>query len=114
MLAVCDLRERQGDDADVPVRSLRRLPQVLREDDTDGGITATATSALRHLPCQDPETEADAAAQDLAAARLRLLLRHGRQDLGRALGQPVQHGCTQLRVPLLHDLGLFLSIRCET
>lgn len=112
---MCHLRQRQGHDADVAVRSLRGLPEVLREDDTDGGVSATATSSLRHLPCQDPETEADAAAaQDLAAARLRLLLRHGRQDLGRALRQPVQHGCAQLRVPLLHDLGLFLSIRCET
>lgn len=109
---MCHLRQRQGHHADVTVRPLRGLPEVLREDDTDGGVTATATSALCHLSCQDLETEADAAAQDLAAARLRLLLRHGRQDLGRALSQSVQHGCAQLRVPLLHDLGLFLFIRC--
>lgn len=48
----------QGDDADITLRPPGRLPQMLRQDDTDGRISAPAAIAVCHLPCQDPAAQA--------------------------------------------------------
>lgn len=53
----------QSNHADVPVRSPRRVSKVLRQDDPDGRLPASPTTALRHLPCQDPQTQANVAEQ---------------------------------------------------
>lgn len=92
---MCDLRERQGDDADLALWSPGRLQEVLREDDTDGSVPATPPSPLRHLQGQDPAAE-------------------GKRATGH-LGQPLLHGpSSQLRVPLLHVLRRFLPLRSVT
>lgn len=65
------MRECQGHDADLPLRPPRGLPQVLREDHTDGREPAAAAPALRHLSGQDPAPEAEHAhQQELAGMSL--------------------------------------------
>lgn len=69
MFPVRNMREREGDDADVTVRPPRGLPPLLREDHPNGCEPASAAAALRHLPRQDTAAAAGATAghqQELA------------------------------------------------
>lgn len=59
MVSVRDMRERQSDDADFSLRSSRRLPEVLREDDPDGSVPASVAPPLRHLSREDPPAKAE-------------------------------------------------------
>lgn len=56
---VCDLCECPGHHADVPLWSSSGVPQVLRQDYPDGGITKTTSTAMCHLPRQNSSTEAE-------------------------------------------------------
>jgi len=114
LFAVRDLCERQGNDADVPLWSPRRVPEVLREDDPDGRIAAFVAPTLRHLSCQDPTTKAerdDCGRRSSSDVGVALLC--GRQVLGRPqlsfqLHRGIhQVGCAWFRVQLLRwkDLG---------
>jgi hypothetical protein len=57
-VSVRDMRERQSDDADVPLRPSCCVPEVLREDDPDGSVSTAVAPPLRHLPRQDSSAEA--------------------------------------------------------
>ena len=114
LFAVCDMCERQGNDADFPLWSPRRVPQMLREDDSDGCVAASVAPALRHLSCQNPTTKAE---RDDCRRRpspdVSVALLCGRQVLGRSqLCFQLHHGihqvgCTWFRVQLLRwkDVG---------
>lgn len=54
LITVCNMCERESDDADIAVRPPCGLPAVLREDHPNGRQPAPAAAALRHLPRQDP------------------------------------------------------------
>jgi hypothetical protein len=55
LFPVCDLHQRQGDNADSPLRPSGRLQEVLREDHPDSGVAATASAQMRHLQSEDPQ-----------------------------------------------------------
>jgi len=101
VFAVRDLRERARDDADVSVRTSRGVPQVLRQDDPDGGVAAAASAALRHLQVQDPAAEAGRHRRR-HPPHLRLAVLHGG-------GGKV--GGAGLRLPLLDVFGNLLALR---
>jgi len=74
MMCVCCCTVRglpvcQGDDEDSTVRSLRRVPQVLRQDDPDGHHRPLPAPALRRLSHQDPQTQTAAGAVGPRQAR---------------------------------------------
>jgi hypothetical protein len=105
--------ERKGDDADLTLRTPSGLPEVFRENDSDGSVPETPSASVRHLPCQDPEAEAERSPQRipfvLECARTFLF----QQVLDPALSLQLLHDRTgaQFRVPLLNDLGIFNLIR---
>lgn len=59
---MCNMCEREGDDADVTMRAQGGVSAVLREDHSDGRQPTPAAAALRHLPRQDPPAAAGTAA----------------------------------------------------
>jgi hypothetical protein len=84
VFSVRDMCERQSHDADVSLWSPRRVPEVLREDDPDGSVTASVASALRHLSCQDSTTKAEwDDCRRRPSADVSVALFCGRQVLGR-------------------------------
>ena len=110
LFAVCDMCQREGNDADVPLWSPRRVPEVLREDDPDGRIAASVAPALRHLSCQDTTTKAERdGCRRRPSSDVGVALFCGQQVLGRPQlsFQLHQVGCTWFRVQLLRwkDLG---------
>jgi hypothetical protein len=84
MVSVRDMRQRQSDDADIAVWAPGRVPKMLREDDPDGSVSASLATPLRHLPREDPATEAergDGTRRPFADVGVALL--RGQQVLGR-------------------------------
>ena len=59
VVSVRDMCERQSDHADIPLWPPGRVPKMLREDDPDGSVAASAAPPLCHLPRQDPPTETE-------------------------------------------------------
>lgn len=53
--------EREGDDADGPMRSSCGVPALLCQDHSNGRQPAPAATALRHLPRQNLATATGAA-----------------------------------------------------
>ncbi|CAD0202502.1 unnamed protein product [Chrysodeixis includens] len=90
---MCNMCEREGDDADIAVRAPRSVPALLREDHPDGSEPAPAAAALRHLPRQDPAAAAGAEA------------RH-QQELAGVVGQREVLGRAGLGVELLGGRAL--------
>ena len=69
---VCNMCEREGDDADVAVRAQSGVPPVLREDHPDGSQPTPAAAAVRHLSSEDLATAASTEAcyqQELAGKK---------------------------------------------
>ncbi|PSN46486.1 hypothetical protein C0J52_19107 [Blattella germanica] len=92
-VAVCDMRECEGDDADLPLWTSSSVQEVLRQDDPDGRVSETAATTLCHLPCQNPSAQAEwAKLWRCHPTNVSLALLGGRQVLGRP----------QLRFHLLH------------
>jgi hypothetical protein len=114
LFAVRDMCERQGNDADVSLRSPCRVPEVLREDHPDGRVAASVAPSLRHLPCQDSTTKTERHnCRRRPSPDVGVALFCGRQVLGRPQLSFQLHdgyqqvGCTGFRLQLLRwkDLG---------
>lgn len=54
------MRQRQGKHGNLAVRSPGSLSEMFRQDDTGSRFAATASAALRHLPCQNTAAQTDA------------------------------------------------------
>lgn len=54
------MREREGDDANVAVRTPSSVSAMFREDHPDGCEPKAFTTSLCYLPSQDPTTETGA------------------------------------------------------
>lgn len=84
MISVRDMRQRQSDDADVTLWPPGRVPEVLREDDPDGSVAASAAPPLRHLPRQDTTAETERGdCRRRPSADVGVALLCGQQVLGR-------------------------------
>lgn len=57
VVAVCDLHQRQGDDADISLRPSSRLPEVLRQDYPNRCIATSASTQMRYMQSQDFKTQ---------------------------------------------------------
>jgi hypothetical protein len=53
MFSVRDMFGGQGYDADLSMRTSRRVPEVLHQDDSGGSLTAMSPATLCHLPHAD-------------------------------------------------------------